>query len=645
MSSVIRNLLVRLGVDADDSQARNFDQAIAGAKRTMVAAAAAAGTLAAGLGAIVRSTANTGDEAAKMGKELGTSAEAMQELEFAASITGTSVAEISTGLRRLNRGAVDASQGVGRAGDAFKKLNIEVKDGQGEFRDSLDIFEETIGALTDMESNVERAAMAQDLLGRSGTRLLRIAERGGMSIGELRDQAQSLGFVMSDEAAEQSEEFNDALTMMQFWLRGVRNQIGLAFMPQLTAAINRTREWLGANRAIIDAGVERGIDLIRDAIDGVRQAASRIDEIVNEWTDWHTVITTIGSAIAGLGILKFLPMLIAAVKGVAAVVAALLGPLGLKIAAFVALALVIQDLVVWLRGGESVIGSFIEALDFGGGRIHEFIGIVRDFAAALRDTLEPVFYSLMDAVRSFGGVLGTAAQLWWAIASRWFGLIIDVILNFWGVMTRVWGAVITVIAPVLSWVFREFAALFDFLQEVLAFFLAVVEGDFDSFAEIIQAAFEIIQGRIEHFTGFWIDLFESAGDAVFGIFERIFEWIGERIDATIGRIVGAIDRVKGLADGIRDVGEGAREMAGRIPGVGRLVGGNGAADDAANSGREQAVQNTANAMSRGDTVIDIDVAGTNASADQIAGTVQEQIRRQMERDRRQAAAAFGGGDI
>jgi len=71
LASVIRNLLVRLGVDADDKQAVNFDRAVAGAKKTMLAAAAAATALGAGLFEITRRVANAGDEAAKSATRIG----------------------------------------------------------------------------------------------------------------------------------------------------------------------------------------------------------------------------------------------------------------------------------------------------------------------------------------------------------------------------------------------------------------------------------------------------------------------------------------------------------------------------------------------------------------------------------------------
>ena len=62
-------------------------------------------------------------------------------------------------------------------------------------------FQTLANALAGVENASEKAALAQKVFGKAGTELLPLFAEGEAGMAALREQAQSLGIVMSTEAA------------------------------------------------------------------------------------------------------------------------------------------------------------------------------------------------------------------------------------------------------------------------------------------------------------------------------------------------------------------------------------------------------------------------------------------------------------
>jgi len=239
-----------------DDVSKGMDRTVGQIKNLARVGAAVVGTAAAvggGLYALTKRAAESGDEIDKMRQRLGVGAEFLSSFGHAAELGGSNLTEFEQGLKRMARVASDATQGLATAERSWDALNITVTDSQGRLKGAEALFWEAADALSRVESETKRAALAQEIFGRSGTQLLPVLNQGTDAIQRQMAEAKRLGIVLSDEQASRAAQFIDSQTRMQAAIRGLAQTIGLELMPQMTDAINRTAEWTAENRASIGA--------------------------------------------------------------------------------------------------------------------------------------------------------------------------------------------------------------------------------------------------------------------------------------------------------------------------------------------------------------------------------------------------------
>jgi len=416
----IRELLVKLGIDADTKAVNDFDKSLGSVKSTMVgvakvAAAVAGAFIAVGTAAfgMAVATATAGDEASKAAKRIGVTAEEMQELTFAAGQSGAAMADVEVGFRTLARNALMASQGTGEAAKAFKRLEVDATDSNGELKGSLDLFTELAGALGGLTNEQERSALAQQLFGRGGAKLLPLLTAGAGGIEELRKQAQALGLVMSNEAAKASEDFVDRMGEVRGIMTGLRNEIGAEFMPVFSDMMIAFREWFLSNKDLINQKIDKWAGRVADAFREVGVWLQKVDKFVREnLGGWDRVIrtTAIVGSIAAItaGLIAFGPAILAAAEGVFIFTAALATLLLTQpeilivVAALGLLALIVEDIVTFMQGGDSVIGRFFDAWERGGPVLNQ----VKRIFEGLKSIVVTLTSAVLAQFRIVGEVFG-----------------------------------------------------------------------------------------------------------------------------------------------------------------------------------------------------------------------------------------------
>lgn len=410
----IRELLTRLGVKADTVAVQRFDSALNTAKRTMVVAAGAAIALTGALIATAVATARQGDEAAKAAARVGVNAQEIQELGFAAEQTGAQLSDVESGFKRQARAALEASMGVAEYADTYNRLGVEVTDTNGILKPQVQLFEETADAISVMTNETEQVAVAQEIFGRAGTRLLPLLKQGAEGIREFRRQARELGFVLDAEASKSAEDFTDRMNEVRLVIAGLRNQIGVALLPVFTSMLEGFRDFVTANRAVIRQRIDKTIELIQGAFDFLRNAMIEADRVVrDDIGGWDVIFQQVekAAALAGtLGVLRLLAVLANLARlGFVGLAAATL-PVTLTIAALVfglaAMALAFEDVLVFLRGGDSALGRLLDRFGLAGPVLEEFQALFRA-AGEFVDALVVAFKPLGDAIAE---TLGPAFQ-------------------------------------------------------------------------------------------------------------------------------------------------------------------------------------------------------------------------------------------
>lgn len=270
------------------------------AAAAMAAVATAVAGVIAGLAEMITDTAKYGDEVDKMSQKLGLSTDAYQEWDYVLSLAGTEMSSMSTGLKTMTNKLDDAKNGSASALAMFEALGLSLEDLQGMSREEA--FEAVIYGFQGMADSTERAALANDLFGKSGQELAPLFNQTREETEAQIQAARQYGMVMSKDAVEASANFQDSLTTMNRTMDGFKRNLVSGFLPSVSTAMDGFTEILSGN-------TEEGIALIEEAT----------DEMVQQLNDnLPTLIEVGGKVIVNLltGIVQSLPELIPAIVSV-----------------------------------------------------------------------------------------------------------------------------------------------------------------------------------------------------------------------------------------------------------------------------------------------------------------------------------------
>lgn len=259
------NLVARITLDTSeyeknlDNSSNKLDEAKSKFSSGVKSIGAGAGMFAA-LGAAAYKAADkvatNQDEIDKMSQKLGLSAKAYQEWDYVLKISGTEMSNMSTGLKTLTNKFDDAKNGSDKAKETFKKLGLSMRDIHGLSREEL--FEQVIYAFQDMEDSAERAALANDLFGRSGQELAPLFNTTSEETKGLIEQVNELGGVMSDDAVKQGAAFKDSITAVETALGGASAKLLDGLIPAITGFADKVTNFVS------NGGLDKIVNLLKD---------------------------------------------------------------------------------------------------------------------------------------------------------------------------------------------------------------------------------------------------------------------------------------------------------------------------------------------------------------------------------------------
>lgn len=243
MASFIGRLSIAMGVDTA-GLSTDFRRAERIAERRSreiqrkmrAAGAVVGGALAAGAVIAVRSlnsVAEEADKVAKASRNMGIGAEALQELRGAGELSGLAIRDVDDALRRFNRRlGLFITDGSGPAAKSIEQLGLELFNAQGQFIGTERALDQAIDAIADLPTVAEQAAAASQLFGDdAGPKLVTLLSQGSDGVQDLREQIRATGSVMSDEAVQAAERYQDATLLLGKQFSSLTVQLGSRFLP------------------------------------------------------------------------------------------------------------------------------------------------------------------------------------------------------------------------------------------------------------------------------------------------------------------------------------------------------------------------------------------------------------------------------
>lgn len=187
-----------------------------------------------------------GDEIGKTSKVIGISVENLQAWRFAAGQSGVAAEAFSMSLVRLQRNALEAQRGSVSMEEAFARLGVSVEDSNGQLRSAEEILLDMAEPLKNLQSDTERVAILNTIMGRSGARMGPLFLQGAEGIEALLAQFQELGGGLSQDVIDQSEELTDRYGELDVAILSLKSSIAFEILPALIEGIRTFTGWAAA---------------------------------------------------------------------------------------------------------------------------------------------------------------------------------------------------------------------------------------------------------------------------------------------------------------------------------------------------------------------------------------------------------------
>jgi len=272
--------------------------------RNVVLATTAA--IGAGFVAAINSALNSAGDLVDAAKSIGVSAENFNILANGAALAGVQMEELRSALQRLQVNGIEAiNKGSGPAIDAFRQLGLEVESISKLPADQqlARISEE----LLKIPDPAQRSALAVDLLGKSGPRMLEVAENAR----RVKEEMQAMGLALTDVDFKALDEAGDSLDELRGIFAAITKLIAAELAPYLVAFVKYLKESIKEGGGIGNIIREKVIPAIEFAVKAAAAFVSivastalvtAISQIVTGFIAVSRAITVASGAAAALNV-------------------------------------------------------------------------------------------------------------------------------------------------------------------------------------------------------------------------------------------------------------------------------------------------------------------------------------------------------
>jgi len=428
--AIVNELITKFGFIGNLAPQETFNANLKASIGLLAGMGTAIAGSAAGIAGWVTSISNAVDPLIQFSRETGVAIETVQTLGYAASVNGSSVDALQASLGEMTKRVGEfVSTGQGEAADVASRLGLKFRDLNGQVKSSDVIFRELADKLHGMSQAEKFSVLDKMGIDRSMVQLL---SKTGGEIEALQDKAAALGVVTSEQA-EQFDAYNDSLKTLGRGFDGIKFQVAVGFVPVLKELADGFTDFLVANSELIQKGLSHLGEIIFSVMGMIRRLLPVIGLITAGFVVWK---------IAAIGLEK--------------VLLRVFSPILLITAAVIAIILVIDDLIVAMQGGQSVIADFFK--DTWGIDIVPGLLAIKDAVMVVIDYIIDGFKGLVENIKLLFSALG---KLITGDFQGAFDDIIKMVTNSVEYMKRPFTAFI-------DWAKNIFAGLGDYIGNIIS---------------------------------------------------------------------------------------------------------------------------------------------------------------------------------
>lgn len=298
----VKTFADKLG-EAGEKLGKFGDKTAALGKKLAPLSAAAAGVVGGMVGLAVKS-GQAADEINTLAKTTGLATDTIQKFRYASDIIDVSLETLTGSLSKLTRNMNLARNGSKDTQAAFDTLGVAITDSSGNLRNNEAVFNDVIKALGNVANETERDALAMQIFGRSAQELNPLIMGGADALKELGEQAEQAGLILSQDALDAANKFNDEIDTLKATAGATFSQLGVTIGTALLPSLQKLGESAGKVMTWfrgLDESTAKTILTIAGLVAGIAPALIIIGKLSSGISQGIKVFQGISAAVTNAG--------------------------------------------------------------------------------------------------------------------------------------------------------------------------------------------------------------------------------------------------------------------------------------------------------------------------------------------------------
>lgn len=473
---------------------------------TVTAIGAAAGAAVSAMADMAQEAAAYADDIATLSTQTGVSTESLQAYGYAAELVDVSLETLTGSMAKQIKSMTSAAQGSKNYVAAYEQLGVAITDADGNMRDSEEVYWEIIDALGQMENETERDSLAMTLLGKSAQDLNPLISLGADALGELMQEAEDAGAVLSEDTLNSLLEVSDAMERMKSSTQAAQNNMGTLSADALTEYYNGAAAVIQDFTKIVQTAANGG-DIGDDLTAGLTESITgMVDGIAAEIPDILNVVSEIsGSVIEAAG--NAMPSIV-----------------------------------------ETISTYFPELLSAVSGMLPEFLGIIASILGAIIESISSAMPEMAGAITgTLTTITATLIEALPALMECGVQIVASLVSGIAEALPELIPAAVEAITAIVQGLIEQLPQI---LEAALQIVLALAEGLLEALPQLIEALPQIITGIVDfiidavpQIVEAGITLLTSLVEALPDIITAIVEAIPQIIDGVVNAILEALPQI------------------------------------------------------------------------------------------------------
>lgn len=506
---------------------------------------------------------------------------ALDELLIKIGVDGSQAQQIGAYVNMLQNGADTLGANANAIND---KLNGLLNDVSSSLSDASDAAAEATQGLDKAGESANKAGGRFNKLKLAMAALVggailfgnKIASAFNSAIDNAKDLFKSKDalYSISQEEIDQADQYKKSLDKTSLSINSIKTKIAINLIPTLTAVSEKFNGWLVTNKDLVTNGIGKVIEWLGKGIQVVTNFIKFIDKAVRSTIGWKNAFIVLGAAWAILN-RKFL-----------------MSPIGMVIGLFGILLLLIDDLMVYMEGGNSLFGSYWDPLISGAKSVINWFnslsktsqrilggsGVLAMVMALFGKTSLKAIGVFVKGMKMAGvavkvltgimianpiiAILTAIAVVAYLIYDNWEWLSAEfkkIWANITGFVTKAWDSIVSSTSDAI----KDILMYFGMSEEGADNTVSAIGEAFKLAKDLILQPFKDAWEFVKKLFEIWTDdsatnvdkigaSFSALFDFITAPFQRAMKWINTTFNGFIDRTINGI--TKGLAKGLSFIG-------------------------------------------------------------------------------------------